>query len=361
MVVAGWSLTNACNLRCKHCYNNSGKITTGELSLDECFKVSDKLKRFGVEAVNFGGGECALSYKFIPLCKYLNKLGIKISYTTNGTTYERIRNHLFLFSDIGVSLDFANEKRHDLFRGKKGVFKEAISTIEKLVASGVNTEIVTCLTRLNSPIKELERMYLLSKKMKVNYWRINRFRQNGRGKENNSSLSLSKEDLKRAYSYIAKHMPRNSNVPEPIFRAAFGGRYSIEGDPSGFSAFRIQANGEVTPSVFLQESGGNIKNIPIKEIMDSGIFRRIREREARGKCKKCPAYYNCRGGDAGASYLAYGHFNGPDPLCFISRENASSNIIRNADEEWNVHERYLCTLYIPIKEEKDGISASSQA
>jgi len=348
-LIAGWSFTNACNLRCKHCYNASGRRKEDELSLNQAIEVANKLKKANVVAVNFGGGECALRADFIDLCKYLHSLDIKISYTTNGTTLPLIINNLNLFHDIGVSIDFADEEKHDKFRGVKGTYRKALATIKELIERGVDTEIVTCITSLNSSPAELQRLYNLSKELKVNYWRLNRFRANGRGIDNKDYLQLSQRELKRAYSFLARHIPSGVCVPEPIFRAAFGGDYSISGDPSGNTAFRIQPNGEVSPSVFLSESGGNILLKSFDEIFDSEIFKKISDRKPTGKCISCKEYYHCKGGDAGASYLQYGNFNGPDPLCWLKSGERNENVRKKYNNKWNVHEKYLCTVYIPIK------------
>ncbi len=352
MLVAGWSLTRSCNLNCIHCYASSGKQSPNELTLEQATKVVDKLKDAGVVAVNFGGGECALRPDFIDLCKYICKKGIKISYTTNGTTFHLIKDHLDLFHDIGVSIDFANQEKHDTFRGRKGVFKAAINTLKVLVKKGINNEIVTCLTKLNCSKQELQKLYNLATSLGVDFWRINRFRANGRGIVNEEQLSLSQEDLKKAYSFLSKFNRKGVLTPEPLFRAAFGGKYFLPGDPSGFTAFRIQPNGEVSPSVFLSESGGNILHKSVNEIMNSLIFQKIRNRLPNGKCKQCSAYEHCRGGDAGASYLAYGHFNGPDPLCWLFPKEQKAEVIKGIEKNWNVHEMYLCTLYIPTKGDK---------
>lgn len=353
MIVAGWSFTNICNLKCKHCYNASGKLRENELNFEEAIGVADKLKNAGVVAVNFGGGECALHPDFIPLCKYLNDIGIKISYTTNGTTYEKIKDNLSLFHDIGVSLDFPDKERHDAQRGVHGTFDKAISTIENLVKNNIDTEIVTCLTSLNCSERDLQDFYDLSKRLDVNYWRLNRFRANGRGGDNKKDFALSHEQLKNAYTFLKRYIPEELSVPEPIFRAAFGGSYYVSGDPSGFTSFRIQANGEVSPSVFLSSSGGNIKTKTVEEIMNSEIFQLIRNRVPNGKCINCPAYEHCKGGDTAASFLENGHFNGPDPMCWInpqSKREVSTNVTKVSGDNWNVHELYLCTLYIPISD-----------
>lgn len=348
MIVAGWTLTKACNLNCIHCYNASGKRELNELNLDECFNVVDKLKNAGVIAINFGGGECALRLDFIDLCRYIKSKDIAISYTTNGTTFDRIKDHLSLFHDIGISIDFADAEKHDWFRGKKGTFDLAINALKILVEKGISNEIVTCLTKLNCSESELQKLYSLAQKTGVDSWRLNRFRPNGRGIDNKQELVLSKTDLKKAYTYLSQFKREGILTPEPIFRAAFGGKYYLPGDPSGFTAFRIQSDGEVTPSVFLNESGGNIRYRSVEEIMDSEIFNRIRDRKPQGKCKSCAEYYHCKGGDAGASYLKYGHFDGPDPLCWISSKIKNPKVKQGLEKDWNVHELYLCTLYIPI-------------
>ena len=333
-----------------HCYNASGKRRADELTTEEALVVVDNLKKAGVAAINFGGGECCLRPDFIEICSYVKKQGMKISYTTNGTTFEYIQNHLALFDDIGVSIDFADAEVHDAFRGVKGTFTTAVSTIKELVRQGVDTEVVTCLTTLNCSESHLQKILALCTSLKVNYWRLNRFRAHGRGLEN-KQLALSKKELKNSFAFLAEHLHADVSVPEPLFRALYGGRYLIQGDPSGHSAFRIQVNGDVTPSVFLDIFGGNIKEQSIEEIFESPIFRSIRNRKPCGKCKKCPSYYHCRGGDAGASYLAYGHFNGPDPLCWLSPSMKRKEPVQYTPERWNVHEMYLCTLYVSIQGE----------
>jgi len=348
-LVAGWSYTKRCNLKCVHCYSSSGKAGQDELTLKESYKVVDKLKKSGVVAINFGGGECCLRKDFIKLCKYINKKGIKISYTSNGTTFKLIEKHLDLFHDIGISIDFANREKHDWFRGMPGTYDKAIKAIKTLVKKGVNNEIVTCLTKLNCSEKELRKLYNLTKELNVDHWRLNRFRANGRGIDNRNYLALTKQDLRKAYKFLAKHADNSVSTPEPLFRAAFGGYYSLEGDPSGFTAFRIQSNGEVSPSVFLTESGGNIKEKSIDQIMNSKIFQQIRNRKPNGKCKNCTSYHHCKGGDAGASFLVYRHFHGPDPLCWLNKRSKKPSVKKLVSKKWNVHERYLCTLYIPIK------------
>jgi radical SAM protein with 4Fe4S-binding SPASM domain len=352
-LVVGWSYTKRCNLKCIHCYNSSGKCLPNEISLQDAKKIVDKLSEYGVWAVNFGGGECILREDFIDLCKYLKEKNIEISYTTNGTLFSVLEKHLDLFHDIGISIDFADAQKHDYFRGIPGTFDKAVKTIKELVKRNANVEIVTCLNKMNSSEEELSALFNLAKELGVEHWRLNRFRENGRGDLNSVQLSLTKEELKRAHTFL-NSLGKEVHSPEPIFRAGHGAKYFVDGDPSGQTAFRIQPDGKVTPCVFLSEDAGNILNEPIEKIVNHPIFKRIRNRTPQGKCKSCKAYSHCQGGDAGASYVAHGHFNGPDPLCWVDPETACVKPEKSSSEECNVHELYLCTLYLEMFDKNYG-------
>lgn len=335
MLVVGWSYTSICNLRCAHCYNASGKAKPDELSYKQTLKITKRLIEHKVNAVNFGGGECPLKPGFFKVCKILKDAGIKLSLTTNGTTYKTVLPNLHLFDDIGVSIDFANESKHDKFRGIPGSYKKAIKAIKEFVKVGADVEIVTCVSKLNSSEKELKKLYNLSKKLGVHYWRINRYRPAGRGKTNDS-LKLTPNDLKRVYTFFA-NISKSNIIPDPLFNIL--GKNGTE-CPCGKTSLRIQPNGEVSPSVFLGLSGGNILNNPLSTILNSEIFKQVRNRDLTGtKCEFCIFKSKCKGGCAEAAYLEYGNFNMPDPLCWYN-------------EDWNVHEKYLCTAYIPITEKK---------
>lgn len=349
MWIVGWSFTNLCNLNCKHCYNASGRKNSNELTLSEAIGIAEKLKDAGVIAINFGGGECPLRKDFISLCEYIkNSLEIKISLTTNGTTLPLIERHLDLFHDIGISIDFPNAKKHDWFRGVKGTFQKAIRSLQFLIDNGVETEVVTCVTKLNCDKDTLTKIYELCKELGVDSWRINRYRPTGR-KDFIKKLKLDKQTLRKVYEFLASFSERDSKftISDPIFRAFTGQKGAFVGCPCGKFSFRIQANGEVTPCIYLKESGGNIKELSIDEITNSHIFQSIRNRKPRGKCLICPTFSQCQGGCAGACYLEYGCFDGPDPLCFIKPSEAKLSKLE-IPKKWNIHELYLCTVYIPV-------------
>jgi radical SAM protein with 4Fe4S-binding SPASM domain len=163
-------------------------------------------------------------------------------------------------------------------------------------------------------------------------------------------LKLNKNMWKNVCRFLSSLTENPSiSISDPIFRAFTGAKGAFAGCPCGTYSFRIQSNGEVTPCIYLKESGGNIKEKSVEEIMNSPIFEAIRSRIPSGKCISCPVYQYCKGGCAGASYLEYGDFNHPDPLCWLTPKETKPPISMKIPDKWNVHELYLCTIYVPIK------------
>ena len=135
-------------------------------------------------------------------------------------------------------------------------------------------------------------------------------------------------------SFLEKLVNKDFTIPDPLFNIF--GKTASE-CPCGKSSFRIQPNGDVSPCVFLKVSGGNILESSIEDILDSEVFKAIKNRDLSGtKCESCNLKSKCNGGCAGAAYIEHGTFNKPDPLCWYN-------------PRWNVHEKYLCTVYVPIR------------
>ena len=81
-----WNITRACNLKCVHCYNDSGVgKPCNELSTEEAKKVLDDLGRFGVPSVLFSGGEPLMRPDLFELIEYTRAKGLRAVISTNGT------------------------------------------------------------------------------------------------------------------------------------------------------------------------------------------------------------------------------------------------------------------------------------
>lgn len=135
--------TYRCNLYCLFCENLQSRKEgnfdySKELSLKEWYKIIKDSAELGVRSWWIsGGGEPMCNKKItIGIIKKIKELPFKTEtcITTNGTEFnvedikELIKNQLDL---VVFSIDSPNERNHDLLRGKKGTFKNAIKALHQ--------------------------------------------------------------------------------------------------------------------------------------------------------------------------------------------------------------------------------------
>jgi MoaA/NifB/PqqE/SkfB family radical SAM enzyme len=87
---AWFSLTDACNLDCKHCFINasyyppdSPKIPQHELGTQEVFTIIDNIAEAGTEIVMFAGGEPTLRKDLTDIVGYASSR-INVAMNSNG-------------------------------------------------------------------------------------------------------------------------------------------------------------------------------------------------------------------------------------------------------------------------------------
>ena len=121
-----YDITYKCNLRCKHCFTNSGIQKEDELTTDEKIKLVEQLSKLGVERVSIAGGEPFASedlYKFIEKC---NEKDIDVSISTNATlfTNEVIdKINKLKIKNITVSFDGRYRKKYGFYKRKRDISK----------------------------------------------------------------------------------------------------------------------------------------------------------------------------------------------------------------------------------------------
>lgn len=143
-------VTRVCNLRCSHCFNNSGKKISGQLTRKQFELIIDDLAENGVQEIRFTGGEPLVFDDIMFLIKKTSMLGLRTSIGTNATLIDaKMANILAengLHSAI-VSLD-GLERHNDRIRGS-GAFKGAISGINHLKKNKIDVRVNTVVMRSN--------------------------------------------------------------------------------------------------------------------------------------------------------------------------------------------------------------------
>ncbi|MBN2445231.1 MAG: radical SAM protein, partial [Phycisphaerae bacterium] len=149
-----WNFTNRCNLKCRHCYQDSEhKCLPEELTLKEKLAVIDHLAEEYVPMVAFAGGEPTICPDLIPVLKRCQQHGIHTTLATNGVLITP--EFAAKLADAGckyieISLDSVHPERHDEFRGIPGMWHRTVRGMRNVVAQeGLRLGVAMCVTRWN--------------------------------------------------------------------------------------------------------------------------------------------------------------------------------------------------------------------
>lgn len=153
--------TRRCNLRCRHCYSESGPDRAGAIPLSDLLRLLREARALRYGYVGVSGGEPLLWPDLDRFLAAALDLGFSTSVTTNGTllTPRRARALRALARLVAVSVDGPQED-HDLMRGTPGAFAAMRRGVSALREAGVPFTIVFTLTRDN--VHLLSGMYALA-------------------------------------------------------------------------------------------------------------------------------------------------------------------------------------------------------
>ena len=343
-----WNFTNMCNLRCKHCYQRADKPLLNELSLKEKIMVVDQLDKAGVAAIALSGGEPTIHPHFYTILHEIASRGIYAAVATNGWVFADIEK-LMKAKKLGlryveVSVDSANPRKHDWFRGTPGSWERAVKALENAVKLGVNHAMAVTITKAN--IYEVEDLLDLAESIGVKRVVFFNFVPVGRGKDN-LWLDLDpferEEFLKTIYKEMSKRKLEIVSTAPQYGRVALqlsSGRdvapthFYVGSDPivravaefvGGCGAGRIyagiQPEGTIIPCVFMPIPVGNLREKTFWNLwVNAPLFKLLRDRsKLEGHCAICP-YKNICGGCRARAYGYFGNPVAPDPGCIYNIE-----------------------------------------
>jgi radical SAM protein with 4Fe4S-binding SPASM domain len=346
-----WNITRACNLKCVHCYNDSGACKAGdELSTAEAKGVLDDLVQFGVPSVLFSGGEPLMRPDLFELIAYAVERGVRAVISTNGTlikpeTAKQMKEHGVSY--VGISLDGIGPV-NDKFRGVTGAFERAVEGIKNCQDTGVRIGLRLTLTKKN--VQDLERLFDFFEAKHIERACFYHFVPSGRG------AAMSDEDLTHAQSRDAVEMilaktrffkqagrttdiltvdnhvdgvyvylklrQEDSKRADEVWKLLTwngGGMYS-----SGVGIGCIDFHGKVHPDQFWWHYDlGSVRERPFSRIwMDTGdpLLRGLKDRRnyIKGRCRLCQFFDACGGSLRVRADLHFGDPWAPDPACYLT-------------------------------------------
>ncbi|MDN7026235.1 radical SAM protein [Methanoculleus sp. FWC-SCC1] len=145
-------ITNACNLRCIHCYAKAGKEVDEPLKNDEIFRILSEAKDFGISEVHLEGGEPLLRNDLKEICLYAKKIGLVTTVCTNGTLLDR--NLLDFFKRVQLDGLFftvfsLDNKIHDGITQIRGSHEKTIRALKLSIGQGIRIGVFTPVCRKN--------------------------------------------------------------------------------------------------------------------------------------------------------------------------------------------------------------------
>ncbi len=350
-----WNVTKACNLRCKHCYENAGMKAKDELNTIDALRVIKKLADAGVVILAFSGGEPSIRPDIETLIHYAAKNGMYVAMATNGTTLTKervIRLKKAGLQYVQISLDGATAETHDNFRGIPGAFERTVRGIKNAVDAGLFVEIATTVTKFN--YHEIPGIIELTDELGVNWFMAYNFVPIGRGREI-VDWDLSPEEREELlkmllrlrnkykvellstapqYARVALQMNAKDNesaiVPTHFYNPRLSGKLQrladfIGGCGAGRFYLSLEPNGDIYPCVFFPHESevlvGNILKDDFVELWrKSPLLWTLRDKDRLyDPCGSCKFRYVC-GGCRARAYNYFRDLRAPDPGCIYAKK-----------------------------------------
>ncbi len=336
-----WETTRACALACVHCRADAiPRRDPRELTTEEGFRLIDQIAAFSSPPPLFvlTGGDPMRRPDLVDLVRYATSRSLIVALTPSGTaaaTHKKLRELKEAgLSRIAVSLDGADARTHDAFRGVRGSYDWTMKIIRAAEELGLPLQINTTVSRIT--LSSLEEMAQRVRAFDVALWAVFFLVRTGRG----ASLDqVSAEQCERVLSWLynlSLSAPFGIKTTEaPHFHRVIWqrerelGADRVEGSSRRRSLLRsprsvtdgngfvfVDHLGDICPSGFLPVARGNVRTADLAEVYrEDEVFHRLRDYDAlTGKCGRCEFRAIC-GGSRARAYAATGSLVASDPLC----------------------------------------------
>ena len=341
-----WSVTGACNLKCRHCFMSAPHAKHGAPTHEQIIQIADSIAECGIYDVGITGGEPLIRADFLDIVSALTERNIRIStiYTNGWLVDEKLLDELekrgqspaFQLSYDGVGM-------HDFLRGVPGAEEKTISAIKLIRERGHSISVSMCVHRKNKDtlretVKLLASLGVSSIKagsmMELGEW----------AQPEVAALQLSPEEN---FEMIERYIPQYFEDDAPLSIMMSGAFMYTPGDDEWGIYYRrecsadkensvyscgvltenlyIGADGMVAPCMGMCDCGyaenfPNLFTTPLREILapDSDFNRLCHTtvgevRDKSGKCRDCKYADRCAGGCRNGALMAGDNYYAADP------------------------------------------------
>lgn len=159
-------ITNACNLKCKHCY--TGDAVWSELSANQVHGILTEFEEMQGLRVLISGGEPLLHREFEKINEMLPDFFLRKVLFTNGVLLGKETLKSLKVDEIQVSID-GLEEAHDAVRGAC-MFERAMKAVRQALDAGFDVSISTMV--LPGNLSDFDALEKLFKNMGIKDWTV---------------------------------------------------------------------------------------------------------------------------------------------------------------------------------------------
>lgn len=323
-----WHITDNCNLRCRHCYQENF-TSEKELLFEKLIIIFSNICEFLEKekrklVIDITGGEPFLYSNWWELLQEIvNSKSVKdTGIITNG---------FFIDTDIinkieknniklKLSIEGVDKEIFEFFRGKN--FEKFINICE--MVKMVNTEKFLMFTLLEKNWEQIFKIFDFAEKYKFDGVIIERFIPYGLGKKLKKEV-ISFEKWVLITEFLHKICNLDFNIMDIVEYRGFvvkikKNEFELYGSECivGREGIAIMPDGTIFPCRRFPLSIGNLLNEKLEFIWkNSEVLNKIRDKKfLKGKCKNC-IIHNCYGCRA-IAYSLYRDYLEEDPHCFLN-------------------------------------------
>ncbi len=335
------TITNSCNLSCRHCLPESLFYdTTPPVPADEIKRLIEELCLLGVEELCFTGGEPLTHPDWFEILSFACKQHDlnKVCLQTNATllTEDDVEALCTIDSKsltLQVSLEGSTANANDKVRGD-GSFERIIRGLKLLAEAGLGRQIVVAFTEMQHNFAQLPDLLQLLDGLGIGGLVSGTLLLSGRAAQTDQiappTPSQYRKLLERYHS-------------DPQFKALYkklgniaalewftGRAYPADACCSCIEKPYINAAGVMYPCLMLPIEKLAVKDVyqrPLNEVLFEGLplwsklsdlhYRRAVDLEA---CINCPGREHCAGGCMGRAYSSTGDFMTVEDRCSLRKE-----------------------------------------
>lgn len=379
-----WSITGACNLKCRHCFMSAPHAKHGAPTHEQIIAIADSFAECGIFEVGLTGGEPLIRDDFLDIISELSKREIAVTtlYTNGWLVDEKLLDELekrgqhpsFQLSYDGVGM-------HDFLRGVPGAEEKTIKAFKLLQERGYSASASMCVHKKN--IDTIRESVKLLASLGVRSLKAGSMMELGEWAQPEvADLQLSPQEN---FEMIEKYIPQYFEDNAPLSIMMSGAFVYTPGDdewriyykrecpadkeqkaPSCgvlLNNFYVGADGMVAPCMGMADCGysvnfPNLFKTPLKDIIgkDSDFNRLCHTtvaevRDKSGKCRDCKYIDRCTGGCRNTALMQGDNYYAADEENCIFFENGWEERITAAAQP--AFEEYLKRCP-PTKKDKDS-------